>query len=319
MKHIPSILIAASAALVMSGCSLFQKSHTISGAQGTATSGATASSAAKPTDSKPAAPSGAETLPPAVESPSAMQDAPVYPAAVNATKHNLDGEWLMVQIAGQTIDRDEDMPYIIFDPSGRFYANNGCNTVNGSYTLSSEDKFIFSAIMTTMRYCPDQDMQHAVSTVLADGNVSQAKFSEIGTESFIDLAGPSGKTVIRLRRANIDFLNGHWEVLAVNGTSVDPDDPADIFFDIAERKIHGNTGCNYFNGEIYLDHRRSNAIDFSKMGVTRMACPFTAQETALLVALEETTTALSGGKDSAMLLDGEGRELVILRRLPAEE
>lgn len=298
--------------MALTGCSLFQKSHTISGSGAVATTKPAATAPAKPE-----APAAAQTLPPSAEKPSADQYA--YPAAVNASAHNLDGEWLMVQIAGKAVDRDEDMPYIIFDPSGRFYANDGCNTLNGSYNLSADDRFTFSSIMSTKRYCPDQDMQHSVATVLADGNAVRAKFSDVGTESFIDLMGPSGKTVIRLRKANIDFLNGHWEVLAVNGTSIDPEAPADIFFDIAERKIHGNTGCNYFNGEIYLDHRRSNAIDFSKMGVTRMACPYTSQETALLVALEETTTALSGGKDSAMLLDGEGRELVILRRLPADK
>ena len=51
------------------------------------------------------------------------------------------------------------------------------------------------------------------------------------------------------------------------------------------------------------------------MGVTRMACPYTTQETALLVALEETASALSGGKDSAMLMAADGRELLTLRRI----
>ena len=307
MKHTAIIMCAAALAIATGSCSLFQKSATISGAQGTTT-------AQEPATQKPGS-SSTPTGSKATDTSSAQAGGPKDATkAQPATTHDLSGEWLMVQVGANTLDRDEDMPYIIFDKSGRFYANDGCNTVNGNWSLGADDRFTFKALMMTRRYCPDQDIQHTIATVLNEGTPVQATFSEVGTESYIDLAGSSGKTVVRLRRANIDFLNGEWEIVAVNGTSINQEAPADIFFDIAERKVHGNTGCNYFNGEIYLDHRQSNAIDLSKMGVTRMACPYTEQETALMVALEETTTARSGGKNTAMLLSADGRELVMLRR-----
>jgi len=298
MKHTATILLAGCLALSTGSCSLFQKSQGISGAQGTATP------ATRPThdraDSGQATAAGSKT-------------------AESAAAHDLSGEWLMVQVGAEILDRDEGMPYIIFDKSGRFYANDGCNTINGNWSLGSDDRFNFSALMMTRRYCPDQDIQQGIASVLNSQQPVKATFSDTGAESYIDLADQSGKTAVRLRRANIDFLNGQWDVVAINGSSVNQDAPADIFFDIAERKVHGNTGCNYFNGEIYLDHRMSNAIDLSKMGVTRMACPYTEQETALLVALEEATTALSGGKNTAMLLSADGRELVTLRRAEADD
>lgn len=299
MKHTASILCAAGLALATGSCSLFQKTSTVSGAQGTATSTSTSTSTTT-TQNQAGSTAAADSR--------------------KAQTHDLSGEWLMVQVGAETLDRDEDMPYIIFDKSGRFYANDGCNTINGDWKLGADDCFRFSSLMMTRRYCPDENVQHTIATVLDDKKPVQAKFSEVGTESYIDLIGASGKTAVRLRRANIDFLNGEWEITSVNGTSINMDAPADIFFDIAERKVHGNTGCNYFNGEIYLDHRQSNAIDLSKMGLTRMACPYSEQETALMVALEEATTALSGGKNSAMLLSADGRELVTLRRAeqPAE-
>jgi len=86
------------------------------------------------------------------------------------------------------------------------------------------------------------------------------------------------------------------------------------FLDIAELKIHGNTGCNYFNGEIYIYPNKANAIDFSKMGVTRMACPKTAQETAMLVALEQTQTVVKSDKGHAILLDSTGKEVMKLKK-----
>lgn len=288
--------------MLLASCSVFQKSQSpVKGSAGQAVSGTVQSTTPQQGTSSG---SGGTADKSGQKSP-----------ATSAQTRDLDGEWLIVQVGNTMLDRDEDMPYILFGSDGRLYANDGCNTINGSYSLGADDCFTFGRVVKTMRYCPDVDIQNSISAVLDGTSPVKATFTDIGAESYIDLAGPSGKTLVRLRRANIDFLNGEWEVTSINGSSVNPDAQPDIFFDIAERKIHGNTGCNYFNGEIYLDHRRSNAIDFSKMGVTRMACPYTPQETAMLVALEETATALSGGKNIAMLLSADGRELLTLRRV----
>lgn len=313
MKNIIPVFAAACAAMALTGCSIFQKAETVTGASGTkypATMPAPQPASSEKPVSKPDA------------TPAAKPDtvaAPAQPAkTVAASSRDLGGEWLIVQVGSKSVDRDEDMPYIIFGDDGRFYGYDGCNTLNGQYSLSADDRFTFSNMMNTMRYCPDEDIQHGIKVAMDEGNPVRAKFYTLGSESFIDLLSGSGKTSVKLRRADIDFLNGHWEVTMINGTSVEPQAVPDLFFDIAERKIHGNTGCNYFNGDIYLDHRRPNAIDFSKMGLTRMACPYTTQETAMMVALEETASAISGGRDTAMLLSADGRELISLRRLPDE-
>jgi heat shock protein HslJ len=51
------------------------------------------------------------------------------------------------------------------------------------------------------------------------------------------------------------------------------------------------------------------------MGVTRMACPKTAQETAMLVALEQTQTVVKSDKGYAILLDSTGKEVMKLKKL----
>ena len=90
--------------------------------------------------------------------------------------------------------------------------------------------------------------------------------------------------------------------------------PCNIFFDVAEGKVHGNTGCNYFNGKLYISPDRSNALELSNMGVTRMACPKTAQETSMLVALEETASAIRGNGNQVILLDKNGKQVMTLLR-----
>ena len=122
---------------------------------------------------------------------------------------------------------------------------------------------------------------------------------------------------MRLRRGDLSFLNGNWAVEAINGLD-QLEVEATLFIDIDQHRIHGNTGCNYFNGDIYLDHRIGNAVDFSNLGITRMACPHAAQESAMLVALEQAYTAMPQGHDRVVILDDQGIAQLTLSRLPLD-
>ena len=52
------------------------------------------------------------------------------------------------------------------------------------------------------------------------------------------------------------------------------------------------------------------------MGVTRMACHKAEQEQKMLVALEETRTAIAGNDDTVLLMNKSGREVLTLKRIP---
>lgn len=240
--------------------------------------------------------------------------------AQNAIASQLGGgKWEIIRVGNTIVDRDEDMPYLTFEPAtGHFYGNDGCNTINGSYRMNGQDVIMFYGVLSTMRDCPDVTFDRDIAAVINDATASRLKISTVGQETFIGFFNGEDKMVMQIRRGELAFLNGNWKIETVAGLG-EPQVPADIFFDLGELKLHGNTGCNYFNGSIYLDHRESNAVDFSQMGVTRMACPYTAQETAILVALEQTAKAIEGGPDKVMLLDGAGHELMTLSRLPIDE
>jgi heat shock protein HslJ len=311
MKHNAFFISALAAAAAMSSCSVLglNKSTTTTGTDAQLVDAATATTTTT---------QAAATITTAEKDTIEPTATTIQPAVAEETSNLLtaiDGEWLIIQVGSTTIDRDEDMPYVNFDiESGLFYANNGCNTLNGSFSLSGE-LISFVNVLSTMKYCPDVQFDHEINTVIADGSSVPVKLSTVGQESFLDFYSNSGKTIMRLRRGNLDFLNGYWTVESISGID-SLDAPADIFFDLSELKLHGNTGCNYFNGSIYMDHRSANAIDFSNMGVTRMACPYTAQETAMLVALETTASAVSNGHDKVKLLDASGHQLMALRRAP---
>lgn len=299
------ILACGGIIALVSSCSVFngnkKSSTTISGSQAQTT---------QPTQpATPATPS----LTPEKETPAAAQKLPQ--SMKSAFSRDLGGQWTIMQVASKTIERDEDMPYIIFEPStARFYASNGCNTLNGSYEVNDKDNTVtFHNILSTLRLCPDVNFDNDINAVVTENVPVALKMKEVGSETFLEFISSSGKVLMSARRGNLEFLNGQWDVESISGLDK-LDTPAAVFFDIAEKKLHGNTGCNIVNGNIYLDHRRSNAVDFSNMITTRMACPYDKQQTAFLVALEEAETAISDGTDRVMLLGTDGRILMTLKK-----
>ncbi len=229
----------------------------------------------------------------------------------------LHGEWVIIAAGKTKIERDEDMPYINFDTTDeRVYAYNGCNYLNGSFSTPTESSVEFMQMISTLRMCPDASFQYDINAAIRENEPIEVKMEKKGRETYLYFlrsgSAASSTPVLTLRRHNMESLSGQWQVKEVNGVK-DGADEANIFFDIPELRVHGNTGCNYFNGEIRIDPNRRNSISFSQMGVTGRLCENSEFETAMLVALEQVSTySLSG--DNLELLDLSGRKLMTLHR-----
>ena len=50
------------------------------------------------------------------------------------------------------------------------------------------------------------------------------------------------------------------------------------------------------------------------MGLTRMACPKYDQDQAMMLALEETTSAIRGNNNRVMLLKADGTPVIVLEK-----
>ncbi|MBD5234129.1 MAG: META domain-containing protein [Bacteroidales bacterium] len=243
------------------------------------------------------------------------------PAQLNTkpTKEQLlGGQWTVVSVGEVTIPADDDMPYAHFDAEGRFYASDGCNIINGDYVIKSNGEIVFSNPLSTMKYCPDNNYSALIGSIYSGQTPLNVDCRKIGQETYLYLKNAKGNVVMTLRRHNMEFLNGNWQVTAIDGKKIEEDDVT-LFVDIAELKVHGNTGCNFFNGSLYIDPSKSNAIDFSNIACTRMACPKMQQEQKFLLALEETATAIAGkNRETVLLTDSQGRELLTLKRIAVE-
>ena len=236
----------------------------------------------------------------------------------NDIADRLNGEWIIVSSAGKTIETIDEMPYLTFEKSaGKFYASNGCNIINGTYAINDANVVKFDNVMSTMKMCPETDYEGPITTALSGAEPLVASINQLGHESYLTLTNSKGTELLKARKHNMEFLNGNWQISSVNGKKIEGDE-ANLFIDIAELKVHGNTGCNFFNGQLFINPDKSNAIDFSNLITTRMACPNMEQESAILLALEDAATAIEGSEGRVMLLNTSGKELMTLKPRPVQ-
>lgn len=225
----------------------------------------------------------------------------------------LCGEWVIKQVGDIRIERDENYPYINFVPEeNSFYASNGCNVLNGVYTIDG-DVITFHNVLATMKYCADTPFDTQINAVIADEKPVRYTYSVSDGEPLLNFVNAAGQTVMSLHKAGLDFLNGNWRVTSIRGEKFD-DSEMSIFFDVEERKVHGNTGCNSFNGDIFVDPQNAGKISLSNMAVTMRMCPDIEQQSKFLVALEETTGAKLMSDGTVGLLGANEQPLIILVR-----
>ncbi len=226
----------------------------------------------------------------------------------------LRGEWTIVRVGDRNVPFDDDMPYVIFDEAQwRFYASNGCNTLNGTFGYIGDNDVTFSNVLSTMMLCPEAVFETEINGVLRDNVTVSAKIEQKGQETYAVLANTNGTPLLTLRRHNLDAINGQWDVEEIAGQKT-KDAGINIFFDLPEMKVHGNSGCNYFNGSIEVDPYVSSAIAFKNMAVTMRACPNLDLETKFLVSLEQVSKVQIHNDKHITLLDAKGKKLLELKK-----
>ncbi|HUN20545.1 MAG TPA: META domain-containing protein [Muribaculaceae bacterium] len=234
--------------------------------------------------------------------------------STDATLEKISGEWQIVKVGKKDIPVIDEMPYVNFEiSSGRFYGSNGCNILNGSFNVDNTT-ISFNGVISTLKMCQDVEYQYDINAVIGDGKSYQVEATVEGGVNYIYLNDARGHHAITLRRSDMSFLNGQWKITRLGDKDIDNEE-MNIFIDMPEHKVHGNTGCNYFNGDLYTSPNEAFSLSFGQMGVTRMACPDNNMETAMLLALEQTTNARPGRNGSAVLYDRNGNTLIVLERM----
>ncbi|MBO5244055.1 MAG: META domain-containing protein [Muribaculaceae bacterium] len=231
----------------------------------------------------------------------------------------LYGQWIATNINGTAVTGN-DRPYMVFDESStnpfivNLYAYDGCNILNGALAVTPGGQMSrTSEFLSTMKMCPDA--QYEIGFTMALNTVSKYSIEQVGRDYLLYIKNAQGNTTMTLRKSDLGFANGAWQVTKLNGTAVPTDVEMQMVIDIPEQKLHGNAGCNTMNGTIYMNPDKQNSLEFKNIATTRMTCPQIALEQQLLTALAQVTTVQLGKDGSLMLDDANCHTLVTLTKL----
>jgi heat shock protein HslJ len=108
-------------------------------------------------------------------------------------------------------------------------------------------------------------------------------------------------------QADCGLVGTYWRAVEIDGSpvSLQPNKrEAHLVFN-AEGRVSGSTGCNRLAGSYKQD---GNALRFTPLAVTKMACPppLDSLERSFLQALEATSAIRLGG-NTLSLLDAAGK------------
>lgn len=226
----------------------------------------------------------------------------------------VSGDWAIEEVAGRpTVGATAPfLKFVVGDK--RVYGNNGCNVLNATYAYNPADSTLsFSDIVTTQRMCDttgitDIDINAALTSV------SRYTWQRKGDEYYLYLTDARMQPLLTLMHQNFEFLNGTWQVVSIGDETIDNPD-VKLVIDVAEGKIHGNTGCNILNGSLELDLETANSISFQDLITTRMACPNPEYETRFIVALEEADRAKPISEERVLLLNSSNEVVLTIVRL----
>ncbi len=247
----------------------------------------------------------------AVESQDESGD--ITPASIG----DLAGEWTISSVGGHKVT-GENRPYVNFSiDDNKIYGSNGCNIINGGFSVKG-DNIAFENLITTMMTCPDAPYEQAINLALE--NSRAYSIGRKGHELYLELKNGSKQTVMVLRRHNMEFLNGAWQIEEIDGQKYDNPD-MQMVLDVQELKLHGNTGCNIVNGSLIIDPDKSNSIQFNNLASTRMMCsPENMKaETACLVALESVEYAKKSRYNTVHLIDKDNKVVMIIKKLEVKK
>ena len=200
----------------------------------------------------------------------------------------INGEWNVVEINGSpVIPEAGSRVYFNFDVAGHMlYGNTGTNSVNATYKLGKDNKISIDNMLVTKKsggyfQYIERDLLKAID------DVTSVALVKVGDTEYMELKNRRRDVLIKLRRQNLDFMNGPWLVKVINGEDV-IDRDIKLVNDIDMLTVNITSGCNIINGVITIDTNKEFAIEYEDLKSSHHQCPNIDTETRLLIAMEET-------------------------------
>lgn len=217
----------------------------------------------------------------------------------------LNGEWNVQEIKQNEVYLPRgSRAYLYFDvQGGAIYGNTGSNSLNALYTISKDNKISISNIITTkMNGGYYQSVEKDLLKALDDA--TYIALTQVGETEYMELKNKRRDVIVKLRRQNLDFMNGPWLVKKINDVNV-ADRDIKMVNDVDMLTVNITSGCNIINGVITIDPMKECAIEYEDLKSSHNQCPNIDTETRLLIALEETLYCRKSGANEVELYTRE--------------
>ena len=114
----------------------------------------------------------------------------------------------------------------------------------------------------------------------------------------------------------VQDLNGKWAIVSVMDEPVTLEYRPFLEFSTAEKRVHGNVGCNTLSAGFEPDPKDMTAFQLISPITTMMACIHFDTETKIVHAINHITHVKKGETPNhAKLVDKEGNTLLLLERI----
>ena len=111
-------------------------------------------------------------------------------------------------------------------------------------------------------------------------------------------------------------LNGKWTIISVTDEPVILENMPFLEFDVVEKRVHGNVGCNMLSAGFEPDPKNVSAFQLIAPITTMMACIHLDTETKIVLAINEVTHVKKGETSSQVkLVNKEGNTLLVLEKV----
>ena len=118
----------------------------------------------------------------------------------------------------------------------------------------------------------------------------------------------SGKNML-----SVSSLDGEWNITEVDGQKISTERMPFIGFDVAQKRIYGNSGCNRMMGTFDVN-AKPGSLELGAMASTRMMCPDMTTEKNVLSALAQVKGYKKAGKEKMYLCNASNRPVVVLEK-----
>ena len=232
----------------------------------------------------------------------------------NVVIKSVEGCWQICQAKGQDIPVEENLCFLNFDClTKKMNGFASCNYIHGKFQFKAKKKTLeFAPIASTRMACPQAGIENEVLDCLQQTRHFSIKSNDTLPHPILELIDAQGNILLSL--AKMMPIDGKWTINQANDSVLDTTKDIFLFFNSAQKTVHGKLGCNTFSAPLDFNPEKPQRLHIGQGIRTLMSCPDMELENTLLQALQEVVSFKKFSDRKAILSNAKGKVLIELNR-----